>query len=246
MNDSPIPSLNQQPDNQHTDDLDRLREEYLRRQSDQSGQELNSLVNPGQLYLIQQRQRELLSLLRREGCSILTEKRILEIGCGSGGVLRELLWLGATPSLLNGVELLDWRLAEAKTATPHLNLINADGRSLPYVDQCFDLVLQFTVFSSILDNEVKRSIAAEMLRVVKPDGMIIWYDFWLNPSNDQTRGIRPAEIRTLFPNCRYDFRRITLAPPIARRLAPRFHSLSLLLEKLRVLNTHYLVAIRPE
>ncbi len=241
MNDSTIPTQNRQ-----SDDLDRLRAEYRRRQNDLSGHELNSLLNPGQLYLIQQRQRELLSLLRRKGCSTLTDKRILEIGCGSGGVLRELLWLGAKPSLLNGVELLDWRLAEAKTATPHLNLINADGRYLPYADRSFDLVLQFTVFSSILDDQMKASIAAEMMRVVKPDGLIIWYDFWLNPKNDQTRGIRPAEIRSLFPNCRYDFRRITLAPPITRKLAPRFHSLCLLLEKLRVLNTHYLVAIRPE
>jgi len=185
-------------------------------------------------------------LLRQENRSALAGKGILEIGCGSGGVLRELLWLGATPTLLHGVELLDWRLAEAKTATPHLNLVNADGRYLPYADDCFDLVLQFTVFSSILDDQVKRSVAAEMLRVVRRNGLILWYDFWLNPKNDQTRGIRPDEIRKLFPNCRYRFRRITLAPPIVRRLAPHFWTGCYLLEQLRILNTHYLVAIRPE
>ena len=43
--------------------------------------------------------------------------------------------------------------------------------------------------------------------------------FWLNPTNPQTRGVRPAEIRQLFPGCSFKFERITLAPPITRRLA---------------------------
>ena len=106
--------------------------------------------------------------------------------------------------------------------------------------------MQYTVFSSVLDDSVKANLALEMLRVLRPDGMIIWYDFWLNPTNPQTRGIRPAEIRRLFPNCRYEFRRITLAPPIAHALAGRSWLLCYLLEKLWIFNTHYLAGIRPK
>jgi hypothetical protein len=75
--------------------------------------------------------------------------------------------------------------------------------------------------------------------------MILTYDFWLNPTNPQTRGIRPAEIKQLFPNCSYEFHRITLAPPITRKLAPISWGLCLFLESLKIFNTHYLVAIRP-
>jgi len=71
-----------------------------------------------------------------------------------------------------------------------------------------------------------------------------YYDFWLNPTNPQTRGIRPAEIRHLFPGCQIEFHRITLAPPIARRLVPISWQLSALLEKLLVFNSHYLSVIR--
>jgi len=85
-----------------------------------------------------------------------------------------------------------------------------------------------------------------MLRVVNGHGMILWYDFWLNPTNPQTRGIRPGEIKRLFPNCRYEFHRITLAPPIARRIVPISWMLALFLENLKIFNTHYLVAIQPE
>ena len=85
-----------------------------------------------------------------------------------------------------------------------------------------------------------------MVRVLKkPRGLILWYDFWWNPANDQTRGIRPAEIRRLFPDCRFHFSRITLAPPLSRRLAPLSRTLTHLLENLKMFNTHFLAAIQP-
>jgi len=72
------------------------------------------------------------------------------------------------------------------------------------------------------------------------------YDFWLDPTNPQTRGIRPGEIRRLFPNCQYIFRKITLAPPLARRIVPLSWGLALFLESLGIFNSHYLATIRPE
>jgi ubiquinone/menaquinone biosynthesis C-methylase UbiE len=168
------------------------------------------------------------------------------VGCGAGGVLLEYLNFGACPTKLHGCDLLPERLAKAHTLLPHLAFVNADGQALPYANQCFDLVLQSMVFSSILDYRVKTNLAHELLQVLKPDGMILWYDFWLNPVNPQTRGIRAAEIRRLFPNCQYEFHKITLAPPIARRLVPVSWMLALTLESLKIFNTHYLVSIRPE
>jgi hypothetical protein len=85
----------------------------------------------------------------------------------------------------------------------------------------------------------------EAEHVLKPGGLILSYDFWLNPTNKQTRGLRMSEIRASFPNCQIDSRKITLAPPIARRLIPVSWLLSAFLEKLTIFNTHYLVAIRP-
>ncbi len=101
------------------------------------------------------------------------------------------------------------------------------------------------MFSSITDEAICYTVAKEMLRVVKPGGMILWYDFWTNPMNKATRGIRAKEIRKYFPNCRFNLERVTLAPPLARGLVPVTWVGAELLEKLRLLNTHYLVAIRP-
>jgi ubiquinone/menaquinone biosynthesis C-methylase UbiE len=160
--------------------------------------------------------------------------------------LLEYLTYGATPSQLHGTDLLFDRVTEAKTRLSHLPLTCADGQNIPYADDSFDLVLQYTVFTSILDDTVKANLAREMLRVLrKPRGKILWYDYWLNPTNPQARGIRPTEIRKLFPGCAFQFQRVTLAPPIARRLVPLSWTFALLLEKLRLLNSHYLVAIHP-
>lgn len=49
-----------------------------------------------------------------------------------------------------------------------------NAENLPYEDESFDIVMQFTVFTSILDSEMKQNIAREMLRVIKPDGIILW------------------------------------------------------------------------
>jgi len=168
-------------------------------------------------------------------------------------VLTEYLGFGASPENLFGVDLLFDRLLHAHHRLPGSGFSNADGQSLPYASNTFDLVLQYTAISSILDPGIRRNICADMLRVLrnpdpasgKPGGMILWYDFWLNPVNPQTRGIRPAEIKRLFPNCSYEFHRITLAPPIARRIVPLSWMLALFLENLKIFNTHYLVAIRP-
>ena len=41
---------------------------------------------------------------------------------------------------------------------------------------------------------MKQKVAAEMLRVVKPQGLILWYDFrYNNPRNSNVRGIGAAE-----------------------------------------------------
>lgn len=228
-------------------DVDRLRAEYRARRRRLAGQDIYSLFNPGHLFMIQNRQRAVLALLRREGFFPLAGRRVLEVGCGDGGVLREFLAYGATPARLHGVDLLGWRLARGQPGLVGVPLTHADGRRLPFPVAHFDLVMQFTMFTSVLDPVVKRTLAAEMRRVLRPGGLILWYDYWLNPTNPQARGIRPAEIRMLFPGCHCHFVRITLAPPLARRLAPRAWLLCCILESLQVFNTHYLVAIRtPE
>jgi ubiquinone/menaquinone biosynthesis C-methylase UbiE len=226
-------------------DLDRMRAEYGDRARRLVGSDLYSLFNVANLFIVQQRARAILSLLRRHGFQALSERRTLEVGCGEGAVLLEFLSYGAVANRLHGTDLLPDRVRNGHARLPHVPLTCSDGQQLPYADGAFDLVLQFTALSSILDPAVKAAVAQEMVRVMKkPGGMILWYDFWFNAVNSQVRGIRPAEVQRLFADCRCEFHRVTLAPPITRLLAKSSWLLCCALERLRVFNSHYLVAIR--
>jgi ubiquinone/menaquinone biosynthesis C-methylase UbiE len=226
-------------------EVERINLSYEERRKRFQQKQIYSIFNPGHLYILQQRQRAVISMLRKEGFQSLNETSILEIGCGYGGVLREFLSFGASLKMVLGVDLLRWRVEQAKREMPSLPVVQADGQRLPYRENSFDIVVQFTVFTSILENSMKQAIAEEMLRVVKPTGMILWYDYWLNPTNPETKGIRRSEVRSLFPDCIFRFKRITLAPPLSRWLAKYSWISCEFLESLRFLNTHYLASIRP-
>ena len=227
------------------DDLSRLRREYARRAQRLSGSDIYSPFNQAHLFMIQSRARALLDLLRKVGISDFSGSRLLEIGCGTGNVLHELLAYGANPAQAFGVDLLHSRLQIAREQLPaRMPLVCADGQRLPYATHTFDMVLQFTALSSILDQAIRARVAAEMLRVLHPGGLVIWYDFWLNPANVHTQGIPLPAVRRYFPGCTIHARRITLAPPITRRLIGLSWGVCVLLEKLRIFNTHHLIVIQ--
>jgi hypothetical protein len=63
-----------------------------------------------------------------------------------------------------------------------------------------DLVLQSTVFSSLLDDAFQQRLAEAMWRWLKPGGAVLWYDFTVdNPRNPDVRGVPLARVRALFP-----------------------------------------------
>lgn len=146
---------------------------------------------------------------------------------------------------MHGIDLLKDRVKRAKELSPNIDLVCRNAESIHFADKTFDIILQSTTFTSILNVNMKRRIATEMLRVLKNDGIILWHDFrYDNPKNPDVKGIEKREIIELFPNCRYDFNKITLAPPIARKLAPISWLACYLLEKIPFLRTHYLVIIK--
>ncbi len=205
-----------------------------------------SFFEIGNLFLVQQREQHILAVLRRQGVAPLDTKKILEVGCGTGYWLREFIKWGARPENITGIDLLSDRVAEAKRLCPETVKIHCgNAAKLDFPSAVFDLVIQSTVFTSILDPHMKRQVAAEMLRVVKGEGIILWYDYYINnPWNPDVRGVKKQEIRQLFPDCQIELSRLTLAPPLTRILAPYSWLACYLLSKIPWLCTHYFGVIR--
>jgi SAM-dependent methyltransferase len=170
---------------------------------------------------------------------------LLEVGCGRGQWLATFEEFGVVRHNLAGIELDPDRHEFCARRFVGADIRCGDAARLPWPDDSFDVAFQATVFTSILDHSLKQSIAGEMLRVLRPGGCVLWYDFFVNnPRNPHVRGISRREIQELFAGCTVRLRRVTLAPPLARRLAAVSWNVARLLESVRLFNTHYLAVIR--
>lgn len=217
-------------------ELQRIAERYARREAG----DRYSLLRPEVWQMWQERQRALLRLLaRRPGQP--ADWRAAEVGCGAGGNLLDLLRLGLQPAHLTGIELLPERLAAARAALPEgVTLLAGDASAAPIEPGSQDLVLQSTVFSSILDDALQQRVADAMWCWLKPGGAVVWYDFTVNnPRNPDVRGVPLRRVQALFPAGRFTARRVTLAPPLARALPAAYG----LLNAVPWLRTHRLVLI---
>ena len=149
----------------------------------------------------------------------LSKLRAIDVGCGGGAFLRQLIDWGATPAHLAGTELQQDRLdhANARTAPGvrwHLGQLDA------FADDSVDLVSAHTVFSSILDEDMRRALAAEMWRVLRPGGWAMIFDFrYNNPHNANVRKVGEVELLRFWPAEKRHYRTLMLVPPLSRAIA---------------------------
>ena len=216
-----------------------VRERYARRAPHDARY---SLLNPAALMAWQERQRAMLTLFSCLGWADLSSLTLVEVGSGSGGNLVECLLAGFAPEHLTGIELLPERHAAARARLPaQVALMQGDATLLTPTDASVDIVMQSTVFSSLLDNAFQQRLADAMWAAVKPGGGVLWYDFTVNnPRNADVRGVPLKRVRELFPHGDVRAQRITLAPPIARAVTRVHPSLYTLLNTVVLLRTHVL------
>jgi ubiquinone/menaquinone biosynthesis C-methylase UbiE len=116
----------------------------------------------------------------RERIIRLAEGRVLEIGVGSGMNLplytdraTEILGLDPHPKLL--------AIASEKPQSIPSKLIEGSAESIPLDDACVDTVVSTWTLCSIRD---VAAALAEMRRVVKPDGQLLFVEHGLAPENN--------------------------------------------------------------
>ncbi len=222
---------------------DRIQLEYHRRTREISP-DLYAGWQPASRFMYESRRRTAAAMLHHLNVFPQPGDQCLEVGFGNIGWLSELISWGVSEFDLHGIELNPERARRAREILPSADLRTGDAVELPWPASTFRLAVVSTLFTSVLANDVRRLIADEIVRVLVPGGALLWYDFaYDNPRNPNVRGIGRAEIKRLFPTLQGRIRRVTLAPPLARLITPRWWALATFLEAIPLLRTHLIAAL---
>lgn len=192
-----------------------------------------------------EKEKALVSLFNRKNVK-LEDKNILEIGCGRGKILQQFISLGAKPENLYGIDLLDFEIDIAQRFLPQSHFELGNAENLSYEDEFFDIVMQFVTFSSIQNREMRKNIAREMLRVLKKDGFIIWWDFKQISKAATAQSISLKEIKEIFPNCCFEVTSMGLDGKILSKVINHSWLLCEILARIKMLNSHYLIYMEKE
>lgn len=222
----------------------RIRAVYAERE-DSGLSERYSLLQPDALYAAQDLERRMTERLGSMYGTKVSNLRVLDVGCGTGAWLRRFIQWGFRPQNLQGIDVLEDRIAEARALSPsEMEFTSGNLVSARLSPDSFDLALQCTVFSSVLDPHIRVALAREIVRLLKPGGRLFWYDLRMNnPSNPNVKRVGAEEIRRLFEGCAVHLHRCSLAPPLARFVAPRSYLVYQGLSRVPLLCTHYFAVI---
>lgn len=216
-------------------EIERIRESYNERDALLGKNNVYTVFNPQHLFCLQARQRKLIRALSSAGVASLAEIKWLDIGCGMGHFLLSLVEWGATPENLYGVDLMEGRVEKAMKALPlAVTVETGDAANLRFEDASFDCVSQWTVFSSILDEDLRKSVASEIARTVKKGGLFVWYDIrppgFLLKTGRQFKGLCYAILKKILFRKESPVSPQTMVKPLtideAKRLFSQFEVLS--------------------
>jgi ubiquinone/menaquinone biosynthesis C-methylase UbiE len=176
----------------------------------------------------------------------LSPCRILDVGCGYGRLLGWCYERGVRAENLFGIDILTNRIKIARETYPAFAFTQGNAEQLPYPDAWFDLVVVFTVFSSILDDAMAQRVARNIDRVLARRGAVVWYDIrYPNPWNPAVRPMTKPRIRRLFPTFALNLKSLSLLPVVAHRLGPQMDLPYHLLASIPILRSHHFGLLRP-
>jgi SAM-dependent methyltransferase len=219
-------------------EIEEIEKRYKRRKNSHAGEKAARYS----ALIVEEREKIYGNILTREFTD-LRDKRMIEIGAGSGANIPFFLGAGFAASNIEANELLSDRVHSFKGNFPEIRLHEGNALDLDENNK-YDLVFQSTVFSSILDDNFRAELAQKLLRLLKPSGFILSYDFvYNNPSNPDVKKFTKEDIERNFPDCTYEFFKVTLAPPVGRRVPALYKFLNTAFPFLR---THMITVIKKK
>lgn len=178
-------------------------------------------------YVIEERETWYENFLKDQFDDLSTVK-FLEIGAGSGSNIEFFKRMGLKANHILANELIPERVEMLRINHPDIQIFAGDATLLKpeMIGKC-DVIFQSTVFTSILDKTFREKLAQTMMSLLSERGIILWYDFIFdNPSNPDVKKVTVEELRVLFPQVRWQVKKVTLAPPLGRRVGRMYPMLN--------------------
>jgi len=168
------------------------------------------LGHPSYVWRLGQQRR--LALMERY--APLEGKRILDVGCGLGMYVEKLRRFS---DQVYGIDIDAERVTEGGRRLPHL--LAAAAETLPFTDNCFDILLLHEVLEHVADD---RQVVQEAYRVLRPGGRIVIF---------APNRLYPFETHGIYWQGRYrfgNFPMVSYLPhPLRERLCPHVRSYTL-------------------
>lgn len=220
------------------EEAEKIKVRYEKRRNNDAGKNENAVFIEN---VIKERE-TVYSKILKEHFSKTDNVKFIEIGAGEGANIDFFRSLKIKDENIVAAELLPERAAKLRKKYPKITVSEGDALQLAFKNS-FDIVFQSLVFTSILDDDFKKSLAHKMWDMLKPGGIILWYDFkFNNPGNKDVKGVTKAEIKQLFPSVnKIAFYNVTLAPPIGRRVGNMYEFVNSFFPFLR---THLIAVIK--
>lgn len=164
-----------------------------------NGQDRNNIrTNPEVLFQTLANEASVVNVARKAALP-LEGVSVLDVGCGAGGNFFQLLRLGVCPDKLSGIDILQENIEHARLLFPQVKLVCADAGSMPFEDEKFDLVSEFTMFATLPDETLAAKIAFEMLRVCRSGGYLLLVDWRTpKPGDHNYSALNMARLERLF------------------------------------------------
>jgi len=124
---------------------------------------------------------DLIAFLRREKLD-----KILDLGCGTGGLSRVLADRGFSPVCLDVSEAMLERAEKNSCRDPRFPVVHSTGGSLPFTAE-FDASVMRLVLHE-MSPAVREATLRELQRVIRPGGFMMFIDF-----------VEPAGAQRIYP-----------------------------------------------
>ncbi|MBI5541112.1 MAG: class I SAM-dependent methyltransferase [Bacteroidia bacterium] len=108
----------------------------------------------------------------------LSNKKLLDIGCGDGGMIEYFLTIGFFPDKIMGIDLSSNRINKAQKRNKDVQYTLADITTLNLNERKFNLITSFDLFSHLTTKEQIIKGLSNVYNHLEDDGLFLWYDIY--------------------------------------------------------------------